>query len=114
MFSLAGSISEEFLFSFLFFMTASTRSEGETGVHEADIVGLGRAPTKPTIVYSEGVQGSGARMRFPLDIWCERCDGEGKRSQCFGMIVRASFEVIRRIHEARSRIGRHMTDGRAH
>ena len=40
-----------------------------TVLHEADIVGLGRAPTKPTIVWSEGVGGSGPTIHFSLDIW---------------------------------------------
>ena len=35
----------------------------------ADIVGLGRAPTKPTIVDSEGVRESEGNDAFPLDIW---------------------------------------------
>ena len=40
-----------------------------TVLHEGDIVGLGRAPTKPTIVQSEGVRGSGPTIDFSLDIW---------------------------------------------
>lgn len=40
-----------------------------TGQHEVGIVGLGRAPTNPTNVYSEGVQGLKAIIPFSLDIW---------------------------------------------
>ena len=82
-------------------------------MHNADIVGLGRAPTNPTIVYSDGVQGSRVTMHFQLDIrrpashyWHQDFSQGSKEAKCFWQDAVSMSIVTRRTYEARFRIGR--------